>query len=99
LRGPYVSVPVRMKVSEDDEIQFWWSCVVSYFDASVVFFDYLGLDLGDLRFLWKTLRPGTVFLDVGAHRGVQSILAAKKLSYRGTVLSTAACDYMCNRII
>jgi hypothetical protein len=29
----YVPVPVRMKVSEHDEIQFWWSYVVPYFDA------------------------------------------------------------------
>jgi hypothetical protein len=76
-----------MKVSEDDEIQFWWSYIVPYFDARRGFFDYWGHDLGDLRFLWKTLRPGMVFLDVGAHHGVYSIVAAKKLGHRGTVVA------------
>ena len=75
---PYVPVPVRMKVSEHDEIQFWWSYVVPYLDARWGFFDYWGHALGDLRFLWKTLRPGMVFLNVGAHHGVYSIVAAKK---------------------
>jgi FkbM family methyltransferase len=84
---PYVPVPVRMKVSEDEEIQFWWSYVVPYFDARRGFFDYWGHDLGDLRFLWKTLRPGMVFLDVGAHHGIYSIVAAKKLGHRGTVVA------------
>jgi hypothetical protein len=48
---PYVPVPVRMKVSEGDEIQFWWSYVVPYFDARRGSFDYWGHDLGDQRFL------------------------------------------------
>src|ERR1700691_2715148 len=65
---PYVPVPVRMKVSEDDEIQFWWSYIVPYFDARRGFFDYWGLDLG-------------------AHHGVYSIVAAKKLGHRGTVVA------------
>jgi len=85
---PYAPVPVRMKMSQIDEIQFWWSYIVPYFDAKRGFFDYSGHDLGDLRFLWKTLRPGMVFLDVGAHHGVYSIVAAKKLGHRGTVVAS-----------
>ncbi|MFZ1972420.1 MAG: FkbM family methyltransferase [Candidatus Acidiferrales bacterium] len=74
-------------MSQDDAIQFWWSYVVPYFDATRGFFDYWGHDLGDLRFLWKNLTPGMVFLDVGAHHGVYSIVAAKKLGAEGIVVA------------
>jgi FkbM family methyltransferase len=84
---PYLFVPVRMKMSLSDEIQFWWSYAVPYFDPTRGFFDYWGHDLGDLRFLWKNLKPGNVFLDIGAHHGVYSIVAAKRLGTNGTAVS------------
>ena len=84
---PYVLVPVRMKMSPSDEIQFWWSYVLPYFEATRGFFDYWGHDLGDLRFLWKNLKPGNVFLDIGAHHGIYSIVAAKKLGTSGSVVA------------
>ena len=76
-----------MKMSEDDEIQFWWSYIVPYFSTTRGFFDYWGHDLGDLRFLWKNLTPGMVFLDIGAYHGIYSIVAAKKLGANGTVVA------------
>ena len=84
---PYLLVPVRMKMSLSDEIQFWWSYAVPYFDATRGFFDYWGHDLGDLRFLWTNLKPGYVFLDIGAHHGIYSIVAARKLGTNGTVVA------------
>ena len=44
---PYAPVPVRIRVSETDEVRFWWSYVVPFFDARRGFFDYWGHDLGD----------------------------------------------------
>jgi FkbM family methyltransferase len=84
---PYAPVPVRMKMSSSDEIQFWWSYLVPYFEATRGFFDYWGHDLGDLRFLWTNLKPGSVFLDIGAHHGIYSIVAARKLGTNGTVVA------------
>ena len=84
---PYALVPVRMKMSPSDEIQFWWSYLVPYFETTRGFFDYWGHDLGDLRFLWTNLKPGSVFLDIGAHHGIYSIVAAKKLGTNGTVVA------------
>jgi FkbM family methyltransferase len=76
-----------MKMSLNEEIQFWWSYLVPYFEATRGFFDYWGHDLGDLRFLWTNLKPGSVFLDIGAHHGIYSIVAAKKAGPTGTVVS------------
>jgi FkbM family methyltransferase len=84
---PYALVPVHMKLSENVELGFWWSYVVPYFDPGRRFFDYWGHDLCDLRFLWRSLQPGMVFLDIGAHHGIYSIVAAKRLGTDGTVVA------------
>jgi len=76
-----------MKTCELEEIEFWWSYVVPYFDPGRKFFDYWGHDLADLRFLWKSLKPGMTFLDIGAHHGIYSIVAAKRLGTNGTVVA------------
>ena len=76
---PYLPVPVRLKVSPSREIGFWWSQIVPYFDSNRGFFDYWGEDVGDLRFLWKALDPGMVFMDLGAYQGIYSVVAGKKL--------------------
>lgn len=86
-RMPYALVPVHMKLSENVELGFWWSYVVPYFDPGRRFFDYWGQDLCDLRFLWRSLQPGMVFLDIGAHHGIYSIVAAKRLGTDGTVVA------------
>jgi FkbM family methyltransferase len=84
---PYAPVHVRMKMSPRDEIRFWWSYVVPFFDETRGFFDYWGHDLADLQFLWTNLKPGFVFLDIGAHHGIYSIVAAMKLGTNGTVVA------------
>jgi FkbM family methyltransferase len=84
---PYAPVPVHMKLSENVELRFWWSYIVPYFDPSRRFFDYWGHDLCDLRFLWRNLRSGMVFLDIGAHHGIYSIVAAKRLGTDGIVVA------------
>ena len=84
---PYALIPVRMKMSQNDEIQFWWSYIVPYFNATRGFFDYWGHDLGDLRFLWKNLTPGMIFLDIGAHHGIYSVVAAKRVGPNGMVVA------------
>jgi FkbM family methyltransferase len=84
---PYAPVPVRIKVSKTEEVAFWWSYVVPFFDADRGFFDYWGHDLGDIRYLWRILRPGMVFLDIGAHHGLYSLVAAKRLGADSTVVA------------
>jgi FkbM family methyltransferase len=84
---PYAPVPVRIRMSETEEVAFWWSYVVPFFDEGRGFFDYWGHDLGDVRYLWRVLRPGMVFLDIGAHHGLYSLVAAKRLGADSTVVA------------
>ncbi len=74
-------------MSETEEVAFWWSYVVPFFDARRGFFDYWGHDLGDLRYLWRILRPGMVFFDIGAHHGLYTLVAAKRLGADSTVVA------------
>ena len=84
---PYVPVPTKLHISSGEDIRFWWSYVPLSENPHRPFLDYPGEDCGELRFLWKFLRPGMVFFDIGAYHGVFSLLAAKKLSSRGQVVA------------
>ena len=75
------------KESETDQGKFWWSYVVPFFDAGRDFFDYWGHDLGDLQYLCGILKPEMVFLDIGAHHGLYSLGAVKRLGSNGTVVA------------
>lgn len=84
---PFLPVPVRLKVSPTEEIRLWWSQLVPYFDEHRGFLDYWADDEGELRFLWKSLEPGMVFIDIGAYKGIYSMVAAKKLRGNGTIIA------------
>jgi FkbM family methyltransferase len=84
---PYIPHPVRLKVSPSQEIAFWWSQIVPYFDRNRGFFDYWGTDIGDLRFLWNTLESGMVFMDIGAYHGIYSLVAGNKLKGTGEIIA------------
>ncbi len=84
---PYAPHRVRLAMSRDEDVHFWWSYFPASFSPERGAFDYWGDDAGDLRFLWRFLQPGMTFLDVGAYHGVFSILAAKKLGRGGRVIA------------
>jgi FkbM family methyltransferase len=60
---------------------------VPYFSTDRDFLDYWEVDAGDLRFVWKLLKPGMTFLDVGANQGVYSVIAGKKVVPGGQVVA------------
>lgn len=79
---------VYFRVPAQDLVSFWWShfpCGTDPGGGSI--FAYWGEDLGELRFLWRYLQPGMTFLDVGAHEGVYSVVAAKRVGRTGNVVA------------
>jgi FkbM family methyltransferase len=84
---PYAPHRVHLGVSPEESVKFWWSYFPMSFHPDRGTFDYWGDDIGDLRFLWKFLRPGMSFLDIGAHHGLYSVVAAKKIGPDGRVVA------------
>jgi FkbM family methyltransferase len=84
---PYAPCPVRLSFSSREEVAFWWSYVALSPHPERSLFDYSGDDVGELCFLWKILRPGMVFFDVGAYHGLYSLVAARRLDGRGQVVA------------
>jgi FkbM family methyltransferase len=84
---PYAPHQVSLAVTAQDQLHFWWSYFPASFSPDRGAFEYWGDDIGDLRFLWKFLQEGMTFLDIGAHHGLYSIIAAKKLRCDGRVVA------------
>jgi FkbM family methyltransferase len=78
---------VHLKVDKDELVDFWWSYFPATFSSAKSLFDYWGDDVGELCFLWKFLRPGMTFLDVGAYHGIYAIIAAKRMGPKGHVVA------------
>jgi FkbM family methyltransferase len=84
---PYAPYRVRLKISEHEQVKFWWSYIPASFHADRTIFDYWGDDIGDLRLIWRLLQPGMTFLDLGAYHGVYSVVAAKRVALNGRVIA------------
>ncbi len=86
-RLPYLPVPIWLPIPPRNEIRFWWSYIPAASLPDRTLLEYWGDDTGELRFLWRFLRPGMTFFDVGAYHGLYSILALLKLRSQGRVVA------------
>lgn len=84
---PYLPVPIRLQVAPHEEIELRWSYIAPFHDPNRRFFDYWGQDVAELRLLWKLLKPGMVFVDIGAYHGIYSLVAAKRMGDGGHVVA------------
>lgn len=84
---PYVPVPLHVRLSSQDELTLRWSYVAPFHDTNKRFFDYWADDLPELQLLWSLLKPGMVFMDIGAYHGIYSLIAAKRLGSTGQVVA------------
>jgi FkbM family methyltransferase len=89
---PYAPHKVRLEVDADEHVDFWWSYFPASFNAEGSLFSYWGDDSGELRFLWRFLRPGMTFVDIGAHHGVYTLIAARKLGRKGRLIAFEPCS-------
>jgi FkbM family methyltransferase len=83
--------PVRYSLRTDDGrvFRFRWSKVMPFMDPvkGAFNFDLYGWDVRELKFLCRYLRPGMHCLDIGAHHGLYSILAAQLVRPGGKVVA------------
>jgi len=75
---PQVLLPVRLPYGG------WWLAGDDVCDDAIFTGNF---EISEQRFLQGFLRPGMVVLDIGAHHGFYTILAAKLVGPRGRVLS------------
>lgn len=85
-RLPFIPVRMRLRVAPED-LYFWWSYIAMDFHADRSLREYWGNDCGELRFLWRFLKPGMTFFDVGAFHGMFSMIAGMKFSGNGKVVA------------
>lgn len=85
----YLPLTLYFRVTPNERIDFGWSYLPACFEEERGIFDRecLGVDSGELRFLWRVLRPGMTFLDVGAFHGIYSIVAAQRVGSKGRVVA------------
>lgn len=97
---PYFPVTYGLTVPGMSPVTFKWSCVMPFLEPGTSAFDFrlYGWDVPELRFLWRYLSPGMVFLDIGAYHGLYSVLAAMKLAGSGRVIAFEPNPRDCARI-
>jgi FkbM family methyltransferase len=76
---PFFPVRYRLRTPGLPDVFFYWTHVIPFMNPMRGAFDFelYGWDVRELRFLYRYLTPGMTFLDLGAHHGLYSILAAK----------------------
>jgi len=62
----------------------WWLAENSALDRSLI---YEGFETAETAFVGRFLRPGMTVLDVGAHHGLYTLLASKRVGRGGCVIA------------
>lgn len=83
----YTPHRVHLRLNPEEQRAFWWSYFPASYHPHRSPSEYWGDDVGDIRFLWKYLKPGMTFLDIGAYHGISTIIAAKRLAGTGHVVA------------
>lgn len=83
----YAPHRVHLSIGPTECLKFWWSYFPANVRADRGVFEYWGDDVGELLFLWKYLKPGMTFVDIGAFHGIYSVVAARRLGDGGRVVA------------
>ena len=80
-----IHAPVdRVQVTFDDDLVLAVS-LADHIESMIFFHDMQAGDRGLIRFLKRLLKPGLVFVDIGANVGFYTLIAAKRVGYAGAV--------------
>ena len=85
-RLPFFPVPHRLLI---DEVSQWFvsPCFMPRFTDRSRFLEFITEDNSELRFAWRFLKPDMTFLDIGAYRGIYSLIASKRVTRSGMVVA------------
>ncbi len=78
---------MRLAVDPERDEWFVWHRFEPRMTPESRLLEYVSSDNPELRFLVRFLKPGMTVLDVGAHHGLFSIIAAGRVGWRGKVVS------------
>ncbi|MGC1616611.1 MAG: FkbM family methyltransferase [Candidatus Acidiferrum sp.] len=86
---PEMPIPLRLGFGA------WWLAEKSALDHELM---YNGFEETELRFVQRILRPGMTALDIGAHHGLYTLLASKRVGRIGRVIAFEPSARECKRL-
>jgi FkbM family methyltransferase len=86
---PEMPIPLRLPFGA------WWLAEKSALDHELIYNDFEKMEM---QFVQKLLRPGMTVLDVGAHHGLYTLLASKRVEWDGKVIAFEPSPRECARL-
>jgi FkbM family methyltransferase len=86
---PEMPIPLRLGFGA------WWLARKGALDHALI---YNGFEETETRFVQRLLRPGMTVLDIGAHHGLYTLLASKRVGRRGKVIAFEPSPRECKRL-
>jgi len=86
---PEMPIPLRLGFGA------WWLAKKSALDHELM---YTGFEETEIRFVEQVLRPGMTVLDIGAHHGLYTLLASKRVGRTGKVIAFEPSPRECERL-
>jgi len=80
LRGAFPAMPVPLRLP----FGAWWLAQSGAGDQQLIAGEF---ERAEMQFVETLLRPGMTVLDIGAHHGLYTLLASKKLGRKGRVIA------------
>jgi FkbM family methyltransferase len=86
---PEMAIPLRLPFGA------WWLAEKGGLDHELMF---NGFEQSEACFVQRLLRPGMTVLDIGAHHGLYTLLAAKRVGRQGRVIAFEPSPRECRRL-
>jgi FkbM family methyltransferase len=86
---PEMQIPLRLPFGA------WWLAEKSALDRELIYNEFEKMEV---QFVERLLRPGMIVLDVGAHHGLYTLLASKRVEWDGKVIAFEPSPRECARL-
>jgi FkbM family methyltransferase len=86
---PGMPIPLRLPFGA------WWLAEKSALDHELIYNEFERMET---RFVERLLRPGMTVIDVGAHHGLYTLLASKRVGRKGRVIAFEPSPRECRRL-